>query len=130
MQHNSDNQSGSIVSQSKTSSSTIKAPKISAIIIIAIVLLIVSWVIYGYSSSISAVLGYTGHFCGDPYFYNIITGITVVLSVVNILLSRLLVTGSSRWKVFILFEAIVLLDTFFTVYVQNSLCDPSGWHFF
>ncbi len=101
-----------------------------AIVIITIALLIIPWIIDQYTPAMSAVLGYTGkNFCLNPYAYNILIVIGVVLSVISLLLSRLLVKSPSYWKVFMLFEAALLLSILIIAFLQSSLCDGRSWSF-
>src|SRR6266446_10390057 len=96
-----------------------KASTTFAIIFITLALFIVPWIIYQYIPAISSVLGYTGEsFCTNPYVYIILIGIATVLSVFSMLLSWLLVKGPSHWKVFMIFEAVVLLNTLIAAFLN------------
>ncbi len=126
-----DNSSKSTASKKEEHSRPRKAFTTLAIVVITIALVIAPWIIYQYTSAISAALGYTGqNFCTNPYVYKILIGIAVVLSVFSLLVSWLLVKGSSHWKVFMLFEAPILLNTFIAAFLQSSLCTNRSWNFF
>lgn len=116
--------SSSALNYKKEKSSRIrKASTIFAIVVIALVLLFVPWLIYQFIPAVSAFPGYTGESkCVYPYTNEILIGAVVVVSIVSKIASRLLIKGPAHWKVFLLFEVVLLVSTVIFMFLNQVLC--------
>ncbi len=127
-----DSSSKSIASKKKELSHQRKVYKWITIVVIALILFSVPWIIYQFIPEVSTVPGIGASKCLYPYTNQILIGVAILLSAINTLLtmlSGLFVKGLSHWKIFIIFEAVLLISTTISIALGIAACnfDPTGY---